>query len=112
MIEVVCSDHQPHEPDAKLTPFGESEPGISGLETLLPLTLKLVSEELLTLSQALALLTANPARILGIDSGHLGVGATADVCIFDWRTNGPSVASGWSAGGRTALSTTGCSEAE
>jgi len=84
IINVVCSDHQPHEPDAKLAPFSESEPGISGLETLLPLTLKLVSEGILNLPGAIALLTANPASILGIDSGHLGIGATADICIFDW----------------------------
>lgn len=84
VVGVVCSDHQPHEPDAKLTPFSESEPGISGLETLLPLTLKLVDEGLLDMPDAIALLTANPARTLGIDSGHLGVGATADICIFDW----------------------------
>jgi dihydroorotase len=42
VISAICSDHQPHELEAKLTPFGESAPGISGLETLLPLTLKLV----------------------------------------------------------------------
>jgi dihydroorotase len=82
-LAAVCSDHQPHEPDAKLAPFAEAEPGISGLETLLPLTLKLVDDGLLTLNQAIALLTRRPAEILGIDAGHLGVGATADVCIFD-----------------------------
>ena len=38
-VQVICSDHQPHETEAKLTPFSESEPGISALETLLPLTL-------------------------------------------------------------------------
>lgn len=84
VISVVCSDHQPHETDAKLTPFSESEPGISGLETLLPLTLKLVDDGLLDFPEAISLLTMNPARILGIDGGHLGVGATADVCIFEW----------------------------
>ncbi len=83
VISVVCSDHQPHEPDAKLAPFSESEPGISGLETLLPLTLKLVQERLLTPVEALALLTRNPADILGLESGQLSVGATADVCVFD-----------------------------
>jgi dihydroorotase len=83
VITAVCSDHQPHEPDAKLAPFAEAEPGISGLETLLPLMLRLVDEQLLELSQALALVTCKPAEILGLDSGHLGVGATADVCIFD-----------------------------
>jgi dihydroorotase len=83
VIEAVCSDHQPHEADAKLAPLGESEPGISGLETLLPLTLKLVENGVLTLAHGLALLTCNPARILGVDAGHLAPGAPADVCIFD-----------------------------
>lgn len=82
-IAAICSDHQPHEPDAKLAPFAESEPGVSALETLLPLTLRLVDENLLTLNQAIAMLTVKPAQILGVDAGHLGVGATADVCIFD-----------------------------
>ncbi len=83
VIAAVCSDHQPHEPDAKLAPFPESEPGISGLETLLPLTLRFADEDEIKLRDALALLTCAPAEILGIDAGHLGVGATADVCIFD-----------------------------
>ncbi len=79
----ICSDHQPHEPDAKLAPFGDSAPGISGLETLLPLSLKLVDENVLGLNEAIACVTCKPADILGIDSGHLGVGATADICVFD-----------------------------
>ncbi len=83
VISAICSDHQPHEPDAKLAPFSESEPGISGLETLLPLVLKLVDDKLLTLSEAIATLTHRPARILGVDAGHLRPGASADVCIFD-----------------------------
>ena len=71
VINAICSDHQPHEPDAKLAPFAQSEPGISALETLLPLTLKLVNEKLLTLPEAIALLTHKPAEII------------ADICIFD-----------------------------
>jgi dihydroorotase len=80
---VICSDHQPHEADAKLAPFSDSAPGLSGLETLLPLTLKLVDEGILSLSQAVALLTQRPAEVIGVDIGHLGIGATADICIFD-----------------------------
>jgi dihydroorotase len=83
VIGAICSDHQPHEPDAKLAPFAESAPGISGLETLLPLTLKLVDENVLALADAIALLTHRPAHILGIETGQLAVGATADVCVFD-----------------------------
>jgi dihydroorotase len=83
VIGAICSDHQPHEPDAKLAPFAESSPGVSGLETLLPLTLQLVDENVLELSEAIALLTSKPAQILGVEAGQLGPGATADVCIFD-----------------------------
>lgn len=83
VISAICSDHQPHEPDAKLAPFAQSEPGISALETLLPLTLKLVDDKLLTLPEAIALLTHKPAEIIGVETGQLGIGSTADICIFD-----------------------------
>ena len=81
-VTAICSDHQPHERDAKLAPFDTAEPGVSGLETLLPLTLKLVEDGGLDLAAAIALLTHKPAEILSIDAGHLAEGATADVCIF------------------------------
>jgi len=88
-ISVISSDHQPHDFDAKSAPFQSSEPGISSIEALLPLSLRLVSEGVLNLSDLLAKLTCNPAKILGIDAGTLSVGAAADVCIFDldatWR---------------------------
>ena len=83
-IDVICSDHQPHELDAKLAPFAATEPGISALETLLPLTLRLVEEKVLTLSEAIAAVTCHPARILGaVELGHLGVDAAADIVIID-----------------------------
>ncbi len=82
-IAAICSDHQPHEPDAKLDPFPQTEPGLSALETLLPLTLALVREGALELSAALACLTCNPAEILGVPFGRLDIGATADICLFD-----------------------------
>ena len=87
VISVICSDHQPHDVDAKLAPFASSEPGISGLETLLPLVLRLVDEDVLTLAEAIARLTQQPAHILGLlenlQGGSLSVGARADVCVFD-----------------------------
>lgn len=96
-IGAVCSDHQPHEADAKLAPFCATAVGISALETLLPLTLRLVHEGGLELSDAIARLTCGPARILGLDVGSLAPGATADVCIFDpdaaWRLTGQSMVS-------------------
>lgn len=83
VVSVICSDHQPHEKDAKNGPFAETEAGISGLETLLPLTLALVGENVIDLSSALACITVNPARILGLSSGTLTPGSSADICIFD-----------------------------
>lgn len=82
-IGAICSDHQPHDQDAKLKPFSDTEPGISGLETLLPLTLRLVNDGVFSLNSGIARLTSGPTRILGIDGGHLAVGARADVCVFD-----------------------------
>ncbi len=82
-IDAVCSDHTPVDEDAKQTPFGESEPGATGLELLLPLALKWGEEARLPLARTLARLTCEPARVLGIDAGHLGIGATGDVCVFD-----------------------------
>jgi dihydroorotase len=82
-ITAITSDHQPHEPDAKERPFPETEPGISGLETLLGLTLRLVRESVLDLPTALARVTSGPADILGLPFGRLGVGSPADICVFD-----------------------------
>lgn len=83
VISAICSDHQPHDRDAKLSPFAVTEPGISALETLLPLTLRLVDEGVMGLSDAIARLTWQPAGILGIEAGRLSVGSPADICIFD-----------------------------
>jgi dihydroorotase len=82
-IEAICSDHQPHEPDAKTNPFPSTAPGISGLDTLLPLTLALVSDGVLDLVTAIDRLTCGPARILEQPFGRLEAGRPADICIFD-----------------------------
>lgn len=83
VLSAISSDHQPHDADAKLAPFPATEPGISGLDTLLSLTLRLVDDGVLGLSQAIALLTQGPAQLLDIKAGRLSVGDTADVCVFD-----------------------------
>ncbi|WP_438969588.1 dihydroorotase [Methylophaga sp.] len=83
IIAAISSHHQPLDKDDKLGPFAETQPGISGLETLLPLTMKLVEDDEIDLQQALASLTCNPADILGIDSGQLKIGAAADICLID-----------------------------
>jgi len=82
-IDAVVSDHTPLEKDDKLLPFGESKPGISGLETLLPLLLKLVNEYDLDLMTAVRSVTQGPAEILGLNIGNLDVGNTADFSIID-----------------------------
>jgi dihydroorotase len=90
-IDAICSDHQPHDLDAKLGAFPETEPGVSSLETLLPLMLRLVKENEINLSQGISLLTQNPANILKIQSGALTPGFSADICIFNpsanWQVN-------------------------
>lgn len=83
VVNAICSDHQPHEADAKEAPFPATAPGISGLDTLLPLTLKLAAEGQMSLSAAIARLTCGPADILGLPFGRLDIGSRADVCIFD-----------------------------
>jgi dihydroorotase len=82
-IDAICSDHQPHEVDAKTNPFPLTEPGISALETLLPLTLRLVHEGLLTPLQAAERLTLGPARILGLPVGALKAGAPAHLTLVE-----------------------------
>jgi dihydroorotase len=112
----LCSDHQPHEPDAKHAPIASAAPGISGLDSLLALVLRLVDEGVLPLREALARITCDPARILGLDVGVLAQDRPADLCIFDpdavWRLqpetmhsrgkNSPFI--GWEFTGRVAYS--------
>jgi dihydroorotase len=90
-LNSICSDHQPHDLDAKLGAFPETEPGMSALETLLPLMLRLVKEHAITLEQGIGCLSANPARVLRLKSGALTPGFSADVCVFDpeldWQVN-------------------------
>ncbi|CAG0985024.1 partial dihydroorotase, partial [Rhodocyclaceae bacterium] len=82
-VDALCSDHTPVDDDGKLAPFDEVEIGATALELLLPLTLKWAAEAKLPLARALARVTSDPARILGLDAGTLGVGRAADICVFD-----------------------------
>jgi dihydroorotase len=88
-LAAVCSDHTPVDEDGKQLPFAEAAPGATGLELLLPLTLKWAEQAKLPLTTALARITCDPAAILGIANGSLAVGSPADICIFDpaepWR---------------------------
>jgi dihydroorotase len=82
-IDAICSDHTPVDDDAKLVPFAVAEAGATGLELLLPLTLKWANDNKTSLFEAVSKITEKPASILCIDSGHLSLGANADIAIFD-----------------------------
>jgi dihydroorotase len=81
-IDAIASDHQPRDADDKRLPFAQASAGGTGLATLLGLTLAQVQSEKLTLMQAIDLLTARPARLLGVAAGTLAKGAAADLCLF------------------------------
>ncbi|RTZ65430.1 MAG: dihydroorotase [Aquificaceae bacterium] len=83
VIDAICSDHQPHDIDAKLSPFQQSSTGISALETLLPLTLRLVEEGVISLQQAISCVTHKSAAIINKSKGSLAIGQVADFVLFD-----------------------------
>lgn len=99
VIDAVCSDHQPHETDAKVNPLPLTEPGVSSLETLLPLTLQLVAEGVLDPLAATARLTTAPARILDVPGGSLSPGAPGDVVLIDPRRRRRLDARNWRSAG-------------
>jgi len=88
-IDVIASDHAPHDQESKRLPFGQAEPGIIGLETLLPLSLALHHNGKMALLDVLRRLTVAPAELLGLPGGKLAKGAPADLVLFDldkpWR---------------------------
>ena len=83
VIDVIATDHAPHSPLEKDLEFDSAAFGMIGLETALPLTLKLVREGMLELPEAIRKLSSNPARILGTPGGHLIEGAQADLALID-----------------------------
>jgi dihydroorotase len=85
-IEVIATDHAPHNRDEKLREFDLAPSGISGLETALPLSLRLVDEGILNMNQLVEKMSFNPSQILGISSkGALKQGSDADVTIIDTK---------------------------
>jgi dihydroorotase len=82
-IDCLCSDHTPVDEDGKHLPFAEAQPGATGLELLLPLALKWGEARGLSLAATLARITSDAARVLGVASGRLAVGAPADIVLFD-----------------------------
>ena len=96
-IDAICSDHTPVDDDEKLLPFGEATPGATGLELLLPLTLKWAAEAGVALPAAVARITSESARVAGLQAGTFAQGASADVCIIDpnvrWKVEPKALAS-------------------
>jgi dihydroorotase len=100
-IDVICSDHTPVDDDEKLLPFGEASPGATGLELLLSLALKWAEEHADkskdALSKAIAKITSDAARVIGLPAGQLATGSVADICIFDpaacWKVEAATLAS-------------------
>jgi len=83
IIDVIVSDHKPEDEESKRLPFQQSTTGASGVETLLSLALELHHNKKVKLKTIIKALTTNPAEILKIDAGHLSVGSSADITVFD-----------------------------
>jgi len=82
-INIIATDHAPHHEDDKRCGLSCAAFGIVGLETMLPVSLGLVRDGVLSMSALIATMTVNPARLLKLASGTLSEGAAADICIFD-----------------------------
>ncbi len=82
-IDAVATDHAPHTAEKKSLPFASAPFGVVGLETAAAILFERVRDGTISRSRWVELLAAGPARVLGLDRGHLRPGATADVCLFD-----------------------------
>ena len=82
-VDAIATDHAPHHIDEKNVEFNLAMNGIVGLETALPLTLKLVADGVIDLKRAIALLTSGPAAVLSLPGGNLATGAVADLTVID-----------------------------
>lgn len=82
-IDVISSGHDPRGPEDKRLPFAEALPGMAGAETLLALSFTLVRDDIISIGRLFELLSANPARILGVEAGLLQAGYEADFILID-----------------------------
>jgi dihydroorotase len=82
-IDIIASGHDPRGPEDKRLPFADAAPGMAGAESLLPLTLTLVRDEVISIERAFELLAGNPARLLGVEAGALVEGREADLALID-----------------------------
>ena len=83
IIDVIVSDHKPQDEESKRLTFAQAATGASGIETLLPLALELYHNKSTNLNRLISAMTCNPAKVLGIDKGTLGIGKDADICVID-----------------------------
>lgn len=83
VIDVIVSDHNPHDVEAKRVPFPEAAYGAIGVETMLSAGLRLVHSGHISLPKLLAAMTIRPAEILRLPQGRMQVGAPADLIVFD-----------------------------
>ena len=100
-LDAVCSQHQPVGSSSKAAPFPSTKPGIAGLDTLLPLMLKLVEDGALPLARALDAVTAAPARCLDIQAGQLEPGRPASLCVLA-ADESRTMSSHWLSAGRNS----------
>lgn len=84
-IDAICSDHTPVDDDEKALPFAEASAGATGLELLLSLAVKWADDSrgAISLKQAIAKITHDPAALVGLAGGQIKLGAAADLCLFD-----------------------------
>ncbi|MET0370370.1 MAG: dihydroorotase [Sphingobium sp.] len=82
-VDVITSSHDPRGPEDKRLPFADAAPGMAGAETLLALSLNLVRDGLVSMNRLMTLLSANPARILGVNAGSFAPGSAADLIFID-----------------------------
>ena len=91
VIDIIVSDHIPHDRESKRVPFEQAEAGAVGLETMLSLVLHLVHHGAMRLLDALKKVTWAPAQRLGLEAGAFKEGGAADITIFDmnrsWRVH-------------------------
>lgn len=119
VIDIIATDHAPHEFTSKDVEFDHATSGISGFETALALSLRLVHDHVLTFPEIIQKMSLNPARLLGLSSGDLSVGKPADLIIFnpatEWTVNKDTFLSkgkntpfhGWELRGKNLLTMVG-----
>jgi len=82
-IDCIATDHAPHTSEEKDVEYNYAPFGLVGLETAVPLVMDLVEKKHLSIDRAISALSESPARVLGLDSGMLTVGSSADLCVID-----------------------------